>query len=435
MNVRPPNPQKSLIAFEGKPISLPVGLGSASLRDKLLRYSALSGRDVFLRSKSGVRAGNYVGVADVANIHIQILPKISDGSSIEDDAAFLIRMMQRSGAVPNISVNKARPGLEKNTFLDPILERVARSLVLRLNHDPPRRYHREDTSSPVLKGRIDFRRLAACPPGRDWLVPIEHYPLQVNNPLSQLIKAVAIELQRLSTNSRTRLKFQTALDLLNHVEARQIGAVLHDIQLGPYEQHWSDIQFLAKALIRGEAPSPLSSGSTDLFGLLFSLFDLFEALLRKTLRSCGSPDWRIKSKASSRLLTRNEANGKQLHAVTLKPDYVFVDRTGATRCIADAKWKTVGSGNNVSGLNERDVYQLATYMVHYNAKSGILFFPMFGPTDKGANVDCREWRVNGLSGGKLILAHVNVPGLVSDDQAERDSVQDDIHSLVSKYCD
>lgn len=424
---------QTLTVSEGRPIRLPKEFDAPRLRDSMLRFSANTGISVFERTKNGVRAGNFVGLADLGFLQVQILPKISNSSTLEDDASFLSRLLLRSGIVPNASVRVARPGFEKGWFLDPILERFSSNLVKRIHADPPRRYHREQAQSSVLRGRPLLSRMATQVPGRDWLIPIEHHPLQRNNPLSQLVKAVAEELRALTGSIYARRNFSEVLDVLADVEKRDLARALEGFSLGPYEAHWKDLENVARALLTGAAPSILAVGEEKFFGLLFSLYDLFEALIRRTLTEAKLDDWRVRKERRKHLLSRANDDGSVERMALLKPDYLICRLSGEPVCVADAKWKLLSLGQKGLGLSQDDVYQICTYMMGYGTKRGILFFPHFGPTNGGVSVLAQRWAISGAS-SELTIMSVDVSSLVSDVASERLAVRENLYAEISKVC-
>jgi 5-methylcytosine-specific restriction enzyme subunit McrC len=386
--------------------------------DRLLRSAARHPSDVLRRTVDGVRAGPYVGVLDFGWCQVEILPRVSDDLTDQDRRLFLLSLLGQAGLVPAPMISRAAVMAGRERVLDSLVRAFAELLHDELVLGVPRRYHVRSDRVPQVKGRILFGQLARSLPSERHRIPVRFAPLQYDNVVTRTLRAVVTVLAREAVVPRT-------LEALEHCD-RMLGAAAHvplaqlrpdRIRLTRQEWRWKPFLELATVMRSGQVPIPISHGQTDAFGLLFSLHDVFERLIRVTLQGSEVAGLRLERRPRSPRLLHPVPTG--VPALPLKPDVLLVDRSGAPGLVADAKWKDLSPGSASLGLTPSDAYQVAVYMAAHTVPQGLLLFPQRAWMNPEPHEPWhRSFRLAGGQ-GTLVIAGADVVGLVSRDPATR----------------
>lgn len=426
----PPPPKIRIRVQEGKRFELPHTHNSSTARDRLLRTTAGMSFNVFTVDGRGFRAGNVVGVIDTGSLQVEILPKVAAGSGLDDDARFLMDLLSMSGLTPRLMARAGRVSLTSHSTIEAVIRLFAANLAWRLSSGAPRRYSERTETSSVLRGGLDFARMATRPPGSDHVLAIRHAPLQMDNPLSQLILAVVNVLLAVTRSVRNRAMLQHCASLLDQVSTVSFSEdTVRRVALTRFESEWLDVVELARALIRGQTPSPVSAGLTPSFTMLFPLDDLFERSLRRSLFAALTGETiSISSSPRNPHFLRTE-EGRDI--LRLRPDYLFVQAAAEDEkvMVGDAKWKRLAEGGRSFGLRPPDVYQLTTYMARHQLQRGILFFPMDAWMRSNGAYWRRSFSVIGTD-SRINVVGVDVPGLVTRDRERRQKALAGLRQVV-----
>jgi 5-methylcytosine-specific restriction enzyme subunit McrC len=419
-----------LVVQEGGRLELPPQINGNRLRQRLLRVSANLPFDSFIIDRRGIRAASVVGMVDVGICQIEILPKVSSGSTVNESSQFLLNLLGASGLVPHASTLSGRVPIEKGGVLEPIIRAFAEDLWFRLLEGPPRRYAEQFGFSPVLRGRIVFEAMATRPIGNDQRLPVRYAPLQRDNQLSRLMLAVVGHLQGCTRSMQTRRTLQYCAALLGGFSPGPLTPeAVETVHLNRLETHWEPVLAFARALVSRRSPQVVSSGDFSFFSLLFSLDDLFEGALRKSLKiALKDTGLLLVNQSPAMYLLRSVENGS--HVLPMRPDYLFVSGyESEKKLVGDAKWKRLDAESRSFGLKPADAYQLTAYMASHDVQKGVLFFPR----DEWMSSKGELWHHRfALTGGTgtVTVAAVDIYGLVSKDHERQKKAIENLKNVV-----
>ena len=408
---------------------LPKGLDSPKVRQRILRAGDTSLGDAFRLRKGKVYARDLVGLVDVGPLQIQVVPKLYADSSMGDDAALLLDLLARTALPMRSAVLPSASKLSRMPISEPVFQHVASEIHRCLLYGVPRRYERVDCLSPTIRGRIDLGRAARRHPGQQHLVPIRHAPLQQDNPLTRVLRALSDRLASLTRIGRTRVALRRCSQVLHAAKASELSESLVDaVQLSRLEQHWGPLVEFARVIAKSATHDIARAGSHRGYGLLFPLDGIFETLLRKTVRRSllGSALRLRGGKAAGRLLRRVET-GAEVRSI--KPDLIIDhDPIGGIAIIGDAKWKRLQLGKSHLGVEQSDIYQLLAYMQRTQVEQGVLFFPR--ATRSGDWV--KKYEFDALpAAGRITVVEVGVEGLLTRDPLERSAADAAFRTLLN----
>src|SRR4051794_25145172 len=148
--------------LEHRRVELPAGLDTSQTRERLESTAARTGRAAFDIRGRHLYAKDVVGVVDVGNLAVEILPKVHDSVSPDDAHTFLIELLQFTSADTDLSVSSADIAEGKGGLLEVLLAWVVRSVLDLLRHGVPRRYVAREELSTSVRGRINLHHLAVA---------------------------------------------------------------------------------------------------------------------------------------------------------------------------------------------------------------------------------------------------------------------------------
>lgn len=415
--------------LERQRVPLPAHLDTARTRERLL--SAVEGAgmpDALEHRRRGLFAKGAVGVVDIGDVAVEILPKTREGATPDEGRAFLANLLRFVGrdrgpfATAAAAIREGSAGLVEVLYAW-VVATAARHADVGL----PRRYMPRTEASTAVRGRIDMKRVALARPGRDFELVIRHAPLSPDNDVVRAVRWTVREVASRTRRSGTRRVAHALLDELCGVADVAADVALFDrVSLRPLEEHWTPLLAFGRSLVRQRSLDPASAGGQPSVAVLFTLHDLFERALRRVLHDHG-PAAGLFPASIPRHLLRSD-RGADL--VRLKPDYVLrlTDPSGDRLAVADAKWKDIWTGAGVPEPGREDAYQLTAYMAAGGATSGFLLAPLVGGVD-GEPLRFYRHRVTG-TGATVDVVGVHVPTLLKPG-AEGDRVRGDLCAGVA----
>lgn len=370
-----------------------------------------------------LRIGGYVGIVDTGRLYIELLPRVSATGSATEDRQFLLDLLAESKMMPSPRRRDASIAMEGRRLLEIVIRSTAVRLLELLAEGAPRRYHPIEEKSATLRGRLNMRAMATRLPTEAHRFPIRHAPLQRNNHLSRLLSALSASLSEETRDPESR---RLLTQSRNHVEAwtgpaHLDKALVDSVVLFPSESQWQPFVALASAIVRGRAPHPVEAGRSAGHGLIFSVDDLFERLLRVRFPALRSQTGLALQGVGRSYLLEDLQTGRS--NVQLRPDYVFSSPDDAAVLVADAKWKVQASGEQLR-VGRADAYQMTAYMLRHGSDRGLLLYPGEAGVERYST-----YRVM-PQGGTLHVGTIDVGGLVSTSRQVRSRAEEWLAELV-----
>jgi 5-methylcytosine-specific restriction endonuclease McrBC regulatory subunit McrC len=361
------------------------------------------GRNLFAR---GV-----VGVVDIGEVIVELLPKTHDYATADDGRAFLTSLLRFTSAERGLAVAAGSVGIGEQPILEVVLAWAARSAASNMRGGLPRRYVPRQEVSPTIRGRVDLRSVARAKPGDAFKLVIRHAPISEDNAITRILRWLLQQISKLTLNASTRSNCLGLLNDLGAVPSISSPLVEFDrILLHPLEYHWEPLLRFARSLAQQEIPDPTRAGRTPSVAVLFTLHDLFEAALRRVFREKLIRHGLLLRSPSGHLLHPDPENGRK-PILRLRPDFVFVSSDNAVTGVGDAKWKRILNASGEVRISEDDAYQLTAYITALKGRTGFLFCPLMGKSGE-APIRTFRWRLRG-GGQPIQLIAVHVPTLIS----------------------
>jgi len=347
--------------------------------EQLVKYNEIHGNKFFNVGNRRIYFKNHVGVLQVGNLVIEILPKADIDESDESKNKWhnaLIYMLHICGHINIDSITSANLKLQSLTLID-LFYRLFIDEVKGIVHQGLIRQYRYKTENrPYLKGRLLFNKHIS----ENFLHKERFYTsAQVydhNNVYNQiLLKALFV----LKETGKGNIYYSELCNLIYNFD--EVGNIeVSDSTFDSLRYTRNNLKYksaitLARLILQNYSPD-LKSGANDVIVMLFDMNLLFEKVIYKLLKKYkvvySDRDLKLSAQASKKFWSRS----------TIRPDilgeYNIQENEGKRRFIIDTKWKH--PKNNKPGGD--DLKQMYSYNIHFGSHDSVLLYPKFKDSKK-----------------------------------------------------
>ncbi|MFK7936036.1 MAG: McrC family protein, partial [Saprospiraceae bacterium] len=309
----------------------------------------------------GVRFSHYVGVLQVNDLTIEILPK-ADRALQPNRAVWhsvLLDMLRYCRLINIEALNAAPLRLRKHSILELYYEIFLTEVEALLKNGLLRTYRREQGQSPVLKGKLlisEHLRRNVLHRERFY---INYQTYDYQHPLNQMLYAALLSLDQLLQKSDLRARLQRILQYFPNQKVRRYTAddflkIRYDRQTLRYKNAIE----IARLLLLNYSPD-IRGGQQHLLAILFDMNLLYEEYVYQQLKRLNIPE----------LVVRRQQTTPFWNRRTLRPDIILEHQE--KRYVLDTKWKILKRVHP----NLEDVKQMYIYNQFFAAEHGVLLYP------------------------------------------------------------
>lgn len=361
-------PAKSKQVFEHGELAVGAQGLTKSQFAALVRFNDAHGQKYFRVGHNRLRFTEYVGVIQVGDLAIEVLPKVGQATPAEGLKwrRVLVKMLgeARIIASPANEAVLARTrspliDLYLNAFLDETRALVHRGLV--------KRYRREEGNVGVLKGRIIFAKQLRYNSLHAERMFTEHQKFDRDNIVNQILK---LALSILARSARSIDVVAAATELLLAFDRVAIPALSACTVEGfvwrrDTERYRKALQ-LALFIIENYSPD-IRAGTQHVLAIMVDMNRLFEKYILVQLNRARSlfADVSVQVTDQSRSLFWGQRK--------LRPDVTinWISQGKPQRVILDTKWKLPDAGLP----SDADLKQMYAYNLHFGATLSVLVYP------------------------------------------------------------
>lgn len=332
-------------------------------------YYGEKGVPYFSLMHNGVRFNEHVGVIQVGNTLIEILPKADKADTPKSKwRNLLIGMLKAVGAFDIRSTSSSSLKIKPNTILDLYFELFIHEVEYLLHHGLIKQYRRKEGNVLALKGSLHFGRHIRHNLIHQERFYVRHTAYDVQHTLHNILYKAICLLQHINTHAALHSRIGTLL--LHFPEMPDIKvteATFEKLVFTRKNQSYKKAIDIAKHILLQYHPD-VSRGRNDVLALMFDMNSLWEKFVYISLRNqslisvseqISTPFWKPQNGYSQKI----------------RPDIVI--NMGEDDCaVLDTKWKNLGS----SHPSPEDLRQMYTYHEFFGAKKVALIYP-------GANRD------------------------------------------------
>lgn len=327
----------------------------------LLKLNELHGFNYLEATVNGVRFRNYVGIIQVDNLTIEILPKVDSESNSSYWRDFLMNMLVVCKKVKAYNKEDALVGKKSFHLFDIYMNMFLNELDLLIRQGIFKEYRLHTSNLMALKGKLEIGKQISKNLVHKERFFTTHQTYDSDTLIHQILKK-ALEIIRImasqdyikSKSNRLSLNFP---DLkANHITAQSFER----LTLNRKTKSYSKALELAKVIIGNYSPQ-ISSGKNKMLALLFNMDHLWEEYLFETLKKYQL-DYGYSVERKSKPLFTSGTYFLQPDIILKIKDQIF---------ILDAKWKQPRNGHS----SQADLRQVYTYCKYWNAQKGVLVYP------------------------------------------------------------
>ncbi len=358
---------KNITVFEHESIRIDRGEEKLSPKqlEALQQFYGEKGVPYFSLIHHGVRFNEFVGVLQLGNTTIEVLPKADKYGDTETWRGVLISMLHAVGVFDIHAPSISDLRLRTNSILDLYFELYIKEIEYLLHRGLVKKYRKSEGNTTTLKGSIQFAKHIS-----QNLVHQERFYVKFStydrehNIHAILYKALKL-LNHINTN--TKLKSRLGALMLDFPELYDIivsDALFEKISFDRKTEPYNNAIEIARLILLNYHPD-VSSGTNNVLALMFDMNVLWEQFVYVSLRK-----HKVKTATIATQNTRNFWKPIAGYRSKMKPDIVL--NKGKEDCIVlDTKWK------NLNGYNPSpdDLRQMFVYMKYYGAKKVALVYP------------------------------------------------------------
>jgi 5-methylcytosine-specific restriction enzyme subunit McrC len=329
----------------------------------LEKFLGDKGTPYFRMIHHGVRFCEFVGVLQVGNLTIEVLPKADRDGDRKHWRDVLIGMLRKVGMFDITAPSEANLKIKPNHLLDLYFELFINEVEYLVHLGLVKKYRKDECNLYSLKGSLYFSRHI-----RDNLVHQErfytrHTVYDRENLFNQVIYKAIHLVKDINTNPSLSSRIGAMLlDFPEMSDVRVSEAWFNAIVFSRKTEHYRKAIDIARLLLLNYHPD-ISRGRDHVLALMFDMNLLWEKFVYVSLRKHLPAD-QIRAQSSKPYWKLDDHR-----PVRLKPDIVI--NKGDQTFVIDTKWKVL----NNDRPSDEDLRQMYAYTRYFKADHTLLCYP------------------------------------------------------------
>lgn len=329
-------------------------------------YFGEKGVPYFSLIHNGIQFTEYVGVIQVGNLVIEVLPKADKQETNTAKWQHILFGMLRSVGLFNIHApSSSSLQLKSNSILDLYFELFIREIEYLLHNGLVKQYRKKEGNVTALKGNLQFGKHIQQNLTHQERFFVRHTTYDVNHKFHFILYKTICLLKQINTNVNLHSRIGSLL--LHFPEMPDIkvsDATFDKLVFTRKNQSYRKAIEIARLLLLNYHPDVMK-GRNHVLALMFDMNNLWEQFVYVSLRKFGKDYQSVVSQSHKYFWKPDNGNRCGMRA-----DIVM--RTSDGRSIVlDTKWK------NLNGYNPGpdDLRQMYVYHKYYYAEQVALVYP------------------------------------------------------------
>lgn len=330
--------------------------------DALVKLNELHDNKYFTVGHKRIIFKQYVGILQVADVCIEVLPK-ADRSSANKDAwqNALIEMLKATRRLKINQVDQANVNSQSKHLLDIYFGWYLNEVRHLMRRGLIKKYYRKQGNLNSLKGKLVFAKQISQNLIHKERFYTEYQIYDKDHLIHQVLCQALGIIEQFTRGSYLYGACKTVqLDFPEVKSIQAKASTFEKIILGRKTQSYATALEIARLIILNFAPN-IKSGSEKMIALLFDMNNLWEEyILEKLRRALRNTNYSVYGQRSKLFWG----------SISIRPDIIIKDGEN-THMIIDTKWKVV-SDNKPS---VQDLRQMYVYNEYWDAKQSLLLYP------------------------------------------------------------
>lgn len=336
--------------------------------NRLVQWNEKQGRKFLAPGYESLSFKNYVGVIQVKNTTIEILPKADRPTAAReptsDEKLWRDALLYMLSVVAHLNIYSSTPSFlkTKNTSLLDFFIRLFIKEVHDIIHKGlVKKYRQVERNSTFVKGKILFSENIKRNLLHEERCFVRMTTYDYQNLYNAILKtAIDILRKTYSLQKSTSDELDNLYLYLENVKPISAKSIKwHHLSYNRKNNHYKKALDLARLIIENSNPE-IQAGKNEILAFLFDMNKLFEDFVaRQCLRA---------SKEMTDVEVRIQNSKPFWQSQTIRPDLVF--QMGSENRIADTKWKL--PDNQPSS---EDLKQMYVYNIYWQSRMAFLIYP------------------------------------------------------------
>ncbi|GGC89339.1 hypothetical protein GCM10011508_15780 [Flavobacterium lutivivi] len=400
-------PKENIVVFEHEILRFDRGEKKITKDqfEALERYHG-NGLPFYKLVYNGVQFNEHVGVLQVGNTLIEVLPKADrNPHSDEEDKKWrdlLINMLQVVGSFDIKSTSSSNLKIKSNTVLDLYFEMYVKEIEYLLHTGLIKKYRKKEGNVTALKGSLLFSKHIQHNLTHQERFYVRHTTYDVEHTFHFILYKALKLLKQINTNSALNDRIGSLL--LNFPEMPEMKvseATFEKLLYNRKNQHYQKAIEIAKILLLQYHPD-VSKGRNHVLALMFDMNLLWEQFIYVSLKKNRTEFAKVKAQTSKHFW--KPENGRR---TSMKPDIYIETYTGKI-IVLDTKWK------NLNGYNPSpdDLRQMYVYHEYFDAEKVALVYP--GDSSKGRKGNYFDTKENQVGSKQCSVILIDVEETIKE---------------------
>ncbi|MCP4437992.1 MAG: hypothetical protein GY810_03535 [Aureispira sp.] len=386
------NSSNHIQIFEHQKLLIDNNVFTKTHWEALVLFNEAHGNKYCSLGHNYIKWGSYVGVIQIQNLVIEVLPKVD--SFEQKSALWQSLLIEMLFACKKIAVNvvgaahqqigpSSRPSLLHIYF-----DLFAQELEILLGKGLVRSYERATSNSTRWKGQWQIgKHLNKNIAHKERIYTIQDSYMLEHSIHEVLGQAVLLAIKQ-APSSKLQQQFRQIHRYLPPSNNSKIDwNRVQKLQAMKKFRNYREVLTIAKLLLQNYTPN-LKAGGYSTLGILFDMNRLFEEYVYRTL-----------NKNSKEIKVSWQPQKKFWSTKMLRPDILLEKED--KRWVIDVKWKIPLQGMP----SDNDLRQIYTYARAFEAESGILVYPKVGASKNKAHYFLSDSE-NEESKGRLLFLNL-----------------------------
>lgn len=365
--------RRNITVFEHQTIKLNQEIDGVRFDEATLKalqsYYGGNGVPYFSLIHNGIRFNEHVGVIQVGNLVIEILPKADNSFAGANEKKhwrdILIDMLYTVGLFKIHAPSSTFLKLKTNSILDLYFELFIKEVEYLLHSGLIKQYRRNEGNVTALKGSLQFSKQIQKNLTHQERFYVRHTIYDIEHKLHFILYKTIRLLKQINTNRA--LHSRIGVLLLHFPEMPEIKfteATFNQLVFTGKTQSYKKAIDISRLLLLHYHPD-ITRGRSDVLALMFDMNKLWERFVYISLRKHKQSNTTITARTSKFFWKAESGNRSEI-----RPDIV-INKDKDDCIVLDTKWK------NLNGYNPspNDLRQMFVYHEYYNAKKVALVYP------------------------------------------------------------